>query len=102
MNERSDVQFHIEASVELDAALAWYAVRGQDSAREFRAEILGALEKIVRHPRGWPADIGGSRRYVLSRFPYVVIYRLTDDGIRIVAVAHARRRQRYWTHRLHD
>jgi hypothetical protein len=40
------------------------------------------------------------RRLVLIRFPYVLIYSFTPDMLRIVAVAHARRRPGYWRARV--
>jgi plasmid stabilization system protein ParE len=40
------------------------------------------------------------RRFVLPRFPYSLIYRhLGADEVRILAVAHQKRRPRYWTGR---
>lgn len=42
------------------------------------------------------------RRVPLRRFPYALIFRRNDDIIRIVAVAHRRRRPRYWRPRVQD
>lgn len=43
---------------------------------------------------------GGRRRLLLDRFPYVLIYRpLPGGGVRVLAVAHGRRRPGYWRHR---
>ena len=42
------------------------------------------------------------RRIPLRRFPYALIFRLDADVIRIVAVAHRRRRPRYWAPQVHD
>jgi len=41
-----------------------------------------------------------TRRVVLSRFPYIVVFRETVTEIEIVAVAHGRRRPGYWRERL--
>jgi hypothetical protein len=32
----------------------------------------------------------------VRRFPYVVVFVMLDDDIRVVAVAHAKRRPAYW------
>lgn len=40
------------------------------------------------------------RRYPVARFPYHLVGVATDDEIYIVAVAHNRRRPRYWSQRL--
>lgn len=44
-------------------------------------------------------DDEGIRRVVVNRFPYVVIYELVDLEIRILAIAHSRRREDYWRDR---
>ena len=44
--------------------------------------------------------INGTRRALLEGFPYAVVYRqVSDDEIEIVAVAHLRRRPKYWANR---
>jgi len=40
------------------------------------------------------------RWLLTSRFPYRVIYYLEDDSIRIFAVLHAKRSERFWRERL--
>lgn len=40
------------------------------------------------------------RRVPVRRFPYHVVYLLTDHAVRILAVAHDRRRPDYWQHRI--
>jgi hypothetical protein len=43
---------------------------------------------------------GGSRRVLLGRFPYALVYReVFHDQIEIVAVAHLKRRVSYWADR---
>jgi hypothetical protein len=51
-------------------------------------------------PRRWCADgapmVHGRRRWLCERFPYAVVYRAAPDGtIRVLAVAHHRRRPGY-------
>jgi len=41
----------------------------------------------------------GTRRYQFSVYPYSLIYRVTEQEITIVAVAHAKRKPGYWTNR---
>jgi len=40
-----------------------------------------------------------TRRILLRRFPYQIVYRLKPDGIVVVAVAHLKRRPGYWKSR---
>jgi toxin ParE1/3/4 len=93
---RRPFRYHKAAESELEQAVAWY-----DQAREgLGAELLAAIEakvdRILRAPERWPR-IGRSRRAIVGRFPYVIVYRERPDGeIEIVAIAHTSRRQGYW------
>jgi toxin ParE1/3/4 len=39
------------------------------------------------------------RRLALRRFPYLLVYKETEDALRIVAVAHGKRKPGYWASR---
>jgi plasmid stabilization system protein ParE len=60
--------------------------------REF--ELLLQFEKIGKQVGG------GIRRRTLSAWPYGIFYRLRDDELIVVAIAHHRRRPGYWRSRL--
>jgi plasmid stabilization system protein ParE len=66
----------------------------------FAAELDVAASAIERAPSTWPTHHHGTRRFLLRRFPYSVIYRIEPAKIVIVAVAHGRRRPGYWKDRL--
>jgi len=97
----SVVDFHQEAGAEYDAAFDWYLQRSPDSARRFSTEVDRALAQIVQAPQRWAASGAHSRRFLLRRFPFVLIYRERASGeIQILAVAHTSRKPGYWKHRI--
>jgi plasmid stabilization system protein ParE len=77
----------------------WYNERNPTAAEAFAREIRIAFDLIASAPARWPEYEGSARRYLLSKFPYSVIYRVTASGVEIVAVAHHKRRPRYWLDR---
>jgi plasmid stabilization system protein ParE len=87
---------HPAAIVEARAARDWYRVRNAEAAEVFMAELDLAIERIEETPRQWPAYFGETRRYLLRRFPFFVVFREGADRVEIVAVVHARRRPGYW------
>ena len=93
------LEFHPAALSEAVSARQWYAARSPWAGGAFIAEVEEAIRDIRAHPRRWPRRRHGTRRRVLSRFPFVVVYREYTDLIRIIAVAHASRRPDYWARR---
>jgi toxin ParE1/3/4 len=92
--------FHPEAWLEFETADNWYWRQNPDTSIRFVAAISDALEYIARWPRTWPAYLLGTRRFVLQKFPYAVIYREKESAVQILAIAHGHRRPGYWKDRL--
>ena len=99
------VRFEAEADAEYRDTGRWYEERRRGLGVQFFDAVDAALEHIVRLPHAGalvpriPADLP-VRRAPVERFPYHVIY--IDEGtpIRVLAIAHDRRRPGYWTTRL--
>lgn len=95
------IQFHDEAATEYDASFDWYLGRSPDAARNFDTEVEYALLQIWKAPLRWARGPFNTRRYLLRRFPFLLIYRERPfDEIQIIAVAHTSRRPGYWKTRL--
>ena len=94
------VEIHPEALAELKSAIGWYMKRSQPAAVRFSGAVDNALQLIREAPQQWPAGDYATRRFVLQRFPFAIIYREKSGIIQILAVAHGRRRPAYWRGRL--
>jgi plasmid stabilization system protein ParE len=94
------VHIHPAALEEAEAATDWYAERSQRAAEGFLNELHRAIEQIAEHPERFPAFEFGTRRIVLRKYPYLLIYRESATSVEIVAVAHGRRRPGYWRNRV--
>lgn len=95
------VEFLEEAIVEYDAAFDWYLEQSPDAAPRFDAEVDRALAQILEAPRRWTTGSHSTRRFLLRRFPFIMIYReLESSPIQIVALAHTSRRPGYWMRRV--
>ena len=53
-------------------------------------------------PLAWPESVEGTRKCLLTRFPYLVIYAPLPDELLVLAVGHQHRRPEYWRERLKD
>jgi toxin ParE1/3/4 len=94
------LEIHPSALTELQAALTWYLERSETAAFRFAAELDRAMDLVVESPRRWPGGERATRKYVLQRFPFAVIYRETEEAIQVLAIAHGHRRPGYWKERL--
>jgi plasmid stabilization system protein ParE len=92
--------FHPIARRELTEAIAYYNAERQGLGSEFREEVQRVLALLTRFPGLGQPVRGSVRRMMLSHFPYYIYYRLLASGnLRILAVAHNRRRPEYWVGR---
>ncbi len=96
---RRPVEFHPEAIAEARAAFEWYRQRSEGVASAFLTELDHAVEHIAETPGRWPFYLQGTRRFLLRKFPFAIIYREVGETIQLVAVAHGRRKPGYWKDR---
>jgi len=66
----------------------------------FLDELERAIEKVAENPRRYSVYEFGTRRLLMRRFPFLVVFRETDAGVEIIAVAHGRRGPGYWRQRI--
>jgi len=74
------VELHEEAAAEFDAAFDWYLERSPDAALKFDAEFDRALAEIVQAPHRWASGPYHTRRFLLRKFPFLLIYRERPGG----------------------
>ena len=95
------MEFHRLAREELRQALGWYRAKSRQAAERFLLHTERTLQRVLADPAAFPR-LGQHDHYLrISRFPFVLIYRLRPTGdVLIVAVAHTSRRSGYWRNRM--
>ena len=76
-----------EAEQELWEAVEYYEDKCPGLGFDFEQEVKASVELIQRFPQRWALRDDGTRRYVIDRFPYIVIYVYQHDHIWIIAFA---------------
>ena len=86
------------AEAEIGGAIAWYRDKHRGLEVAFLKEIDRVFTEIRDAPERWPLwrQDRPYRQRRLRRFPFVVLYRVTDAYVRVAAVAHTSRRPGYW------
>jgi plasmid stabilization system protein ParE len=94
------VEIHPAALEEAQAAAEWYRQRSVPAAEMFLDEIERSVDRIRDFGEQCPPFTFGTRRLLLRRFPFAVVFRALSGRIEIIAFAHARRRPGYWRTRV--
>lgn len=91
--------FHPDVEKELNEAIAYYNECQNGLGTEFAKEVYFAIQNILLFPRAWAPLSVNTRRCMTNRFPYGVIYQVTDEQVFIIAVMHLNREPNYWKKR---
>jgi plasmid stabilization system protein ParE len=96
------VQLLLEAVQEVEEAFWWYERQRHGLGLEFLLAFDAAVEALRRLPEGHEVVALRTRKALLRRFPYLVLYALEDERILITAVFHGRRDPRRWSDRVRE
>ncbi len=93
--------FHPEAQAEFAQAAEYYESCQPGLGLDFLEEVYAAIQRILAFPEAWTKLSANSRRCLINRFPYGVIYQiLNEDCIRVIAVMQLNQKPNYWQQRL--
>jgi plasmid stabilization system protein ParE len=94
-----EIIFHPEARAEMRESVEFYEAHLDGLGLRFLSAVEQTAERITAHPEAG-APLGGEfRKRIVPGFPYNIIYRVWEDYIYLVAVAHQHRRPGYWRER---
>lgn len=88
-----------EAERELIEAISYYESKYPGLGIDFLDEVQSGLVSVRNLPTLWPVRKDGTRRYLVHRFPYLVIYTYYENHIWVIAFAHCKRKPGYWKER---
>jgi len=72
------------------SAADYYLSHGSPRADALLIAAGKAVDKINTNPLLYRFWFGDLRRYIIPRFPYKVVYRVTDNEIMIIGLRHQR------------
>ena len=92
--------FHPDADEEFDKAVEYYEQCQAGLGLEFAEEVYAVIARIIEYPDAWPAMSKNTRRCLISRFPFGLIYQIKTNALYIIAVANLHRQPGYWKERI--
>ncbi len=95
------IKFLRPAEKELDDAVRFYESEQLGLGIRFQAEVARSLSRIVGQPLSYQEIGTYSRRCLVHKFPYGVIfqYKEASEEILVVCIAHLHRKPDYWVSR---
>ena len=90
-----------DALADIEEAARWYDEQQSGLGSEFAREVIEAIDTVLKNPLSY--RLRHKRKNVrwklLGRFPYRIVFRITEDLITVVAVIHSVRHDRHWKRR---
>ena len=86
------------AAAEFDDAVTYYESEQPGLGARFHSEVSRSLKRIMDFPSAYQTFSPRTRRCLIAKFPYGIIYRYepANGEVLVVAVAHLHRRPDYW------
>ena len=95
----AEVRFTAAARADLSDAITWYEDHAPEVVAPFRQALRDVVQRIAENPKQFLSSPHQTRRALLRRFPYFVIFREIGDTAYVVAVFHTSRDPRTWRQR---
>ena len=93
------ILFHPATSKEIKTSFDWYQKQVKGLGHDFIQELELVFNSVQSLPFTWPKIGQSHRRFVLSRFPFSLIYEVINEKILVVAIMNNHRKPNYWNDR---
>ncbi len=90
------IDYLFGARRDFDESFDWYSERSTQAAVRFADAVDAALMQVAVHPTRFASPDGLHRECPVKKFPFRIVYRLVENRVMVVAIAHAKRRPGYW------
>lgn len=88
------------AEKDVQQAVDYYEGCSKGLGKDFSLELKKSLQHITQYPYAWTNIRADIRRYIISRFPYAILYYVDDTNIVVIAVMNSKQEPNYWIDRI--
>lgn len=100
MEDDHSVLFSPEAESESIKAYSWYKEIRPELGNDFQESLLTKIKSIKQNPNYSSFTYKNVRSSRLKKFPYSIIYRISNRQIQVIAVFHHSRNPHEWKTRV--
>lgn len=80
-----------EAENDLKEIFSWYEDKRVGLGYDFLLQVDAGINFVKRNPESHPIEYKGTRKHLIKRFPYKIIYLVKEEEIIVLAVLHGKR-----------
>ena len=80
-----------EAENDMKEAFSWYEDSRLGLGYDFLLQVDVGLRFIERNPEIYSPEYKGTRKHIIKRFPYKIIYLIEKERIIVLAIIHGKR-----------
>ncbi len=80
-----------EAENDLKEAFSWYEDKRLGLGYDYLLQVDAGIRFIERNPEVHPLEYKRTRRHLIKRFPYKIIYLFENEKVIVLAVIHGKR-----------
>ncbi|MDM8539484.1 type II toxin-antitoxin system RelE/ParE family toxin [Desulfococcaceae bacterium HSG9] len=84
-----------EAEEDLSETFEWYEEKRKGLGYDFLLQIDAGLRLIENNPLAFRERYKGTRRHIIKRFPYIIVYRVEDLKVIVLGVLYGGRDPRW-------
>lgn len=95
-----NVSFDGEAKSEYYKSVKYYKEIDTQLSEEFYDAVQETITQIKQFPESGHSYLHNTKRVLLDRFPFAIIYKRKDELIAILAIHHTKRNPSYWDKRI--
>jgi hypothetical protein len=91
--------FHPMVADDLAVATDWYDSISIGLGNRFRQAVDSQLDAVELRPQSFAATEGVMRPARIRRFPYLIVFEMTDTSIEVLGVFHTASERKKWRRR---
>ncbi len=80
-----------EAENDMKEIFTWYENKRDGLGYDFLLQVESGIKFIERNPEICQIEYKGTRKYIIRRFPYKIIYLVEKERIIVLAIIHFKR-----------
>ena len=80
-----------EAENDLKEIFSWYEDNRIGLGYDFLLQVDAGINFVKRNPEIHPIEYKGTRKHLIKKFPYKIIYLVKEEEIIVLAVLHGKR-----------